>query len=60
MAKDALVSEELAGKFATEKDSAYLRWVRAEGLDVISAHYVPNLRTVELKAWARRGGWLES
>jgi oxalate decarboxylase/phosphoglucose isomerase-like protein (cupin superfamily) len=56
MAKDALVSDELAGKFATEKDSAYLRWVRQEGLDIISAHYVPNLRTVELKPWARRGG----
>src|SRR5271157_4813412 len=56
MAKDAIVSEELAKKFATEKDTPYLRWVRGEGLDVISAHYVRNLRTVELKPWARRGG----
>ena len=56
MAKEALVSDELAGKFATEKDSAYLRWVRAEGLDIISAQYVPNLRTVDLKPWPRRGG----
>src|ERR1700687_3952036 len=56
MAKDAVVSEELAKKFATEKDTPYLRWVRGEGLDVISAHYVRNLRTVELKPWARRGG----
>jgi oxalate decarboxylase/phosphoglucose isomerase-like protein (cupin superfamily) len=56
MAKDALVSDELASKFATEKDSAYTRWVRQEGLDIIGAHYVPNLRTVELKAWTRRGG----
>jgi hypothetical protein len=46
MAKDAIVSQELAEKFKTEKDSPYLRFVRAEGLDVISAH-VPNLRTVE-------------
>jgi len=30
--------------------------VRDEGLDIISAHYVRNLRTVELKPWARRGG----
>ena len=30
--------------------------MRAEGLDIISAHYVANLHTVELKAWARRGG----
>ena len=56
MAKDAIVSEELAKKFATEKDTPYLRWVRGEGLDIISAHYVRNLRTVELKPWARRGG----
>ena len=56
MAKDTLVSEELAKKFATEKDTPYTRWVRAEGLDIISSFYVPNLHTVELKPWARRGG----
>src|SRR6266446_4881679 len=56
MAKDAVVSEELAKKFSTEKDTPYLRWVRSEGLDIIGAHYVRNLRTVELKPWARRGG----
>src|ERR1700674_5244698 len=56
MAKSAIVSEELAKKFATEKDTPYTRWVRAEGLDIIGAHYVPNLHTVELKPWARRGG----
>ena len=56
MAKDAIVSEDMAKKFATEKDTPYLRWVRGEGLDIISAHYVPNLHTVELKPWARRGG----
>ena len=54
MAKDAIVSEDMARKFATEKDTPYLRWVRGEGLDIIAAHYVPNLRTVELKPWARR------
>src|SRR6202023_2094023 len=56
MAKDAIVSEELARKFATEKDTPYVRWMRAEGLDIIGAHYVRNLRTVELKPWPRRGG----
>ncbi len=56
MAKDAKVSDELAQKFATEKETPYERWVAAEGLDIISAHYVRNLRTVELKPWARRGG----
>jgi len=54
--KDALVSEVMAAKFATEKDTPYTRWVKAEGLDIIGAHFVPNLYTVELKPWARRGG----
>ncbi|MEA2992079.1 MAG: hypothetical protein QOD40_999 [Alphaproteobacteria bacterium] len=56
MAKDAAVSEELAKKFETEKDTPYGRWVGDQGLDIISAHYVRNLRTVELKPWPRRGG----
>src|SRR5256885_3026983 len=53
---DALVKDEFAAKFATEKDSPYTRWVAAEGLDIIAAHYVPDLRKVELRPWARRGG----
>jgi oxalate decarboxylase/phosphoglucose isomerase-like protein (cupin superfamily) len=57
MAKTAQVSEELAKKFSTEKESPYTRWVAKEGLDIISAHYVPNLHTVELKPWARREGF---
>ncbi|SNS94160.1 hypothetical protein SAMN06265795_1105 [Noviherbaspirillum humi] len=56
MTKNAIVSEDLAKKFATEKESPYTRWVAAEGLDIISAHYVPSLQTVDLKPWARRGG----
>ncbi len=56
MARDAIVPEEFAKKFATEKDTPYARWVRSEGLDIIGAHYVANLRTVALKPWARRGG----
>jgi mannose-6-phosphate isomerase-like protein (cupin superfamily) len=56
VSKNAIVSAELAQKFAAEKDTPYLRWVRGEGLDIISANYVPSLRTVELKPWARRGG----
>src|SRR5437588_865990 len=56
MAKNAVASEELASKFRTEKETHYTRWVKAEGLDIISAHYVRNLRTVDLKPWARRGG----
>jgi len=56
MAKDAIVSTELAQKFATEKETPYTRWVAAEGLDIIPGLYVRNLRTVPLKPWARRGG----
>ncbi len=54
--RDAIVSDELASKFATEKDTPYTRWVKSEGLDIIGAHYVPNLHTVDLKSWPRRGG----
>jgi oxalate decarboxylase/phosphoglucose isomerase-like protein (cupin superfamily) len=56
MAKTAIVSEELAQKFALEKETPYTRWVRDEGLDIISGMYVPNLHTVPLKPWRRRGG----
>jgi oxalate decarboxylase/phosphoglucose isomerase-like protein (cupin superfamily) len=56
MATTATVSDDLAQKFATERLTPYDRWVASEGLDVIPALYVPNLRTVELKPWARRGG----
>jgi len=56
MTKDAIVSEETAKKFAKEKESPYSLWVKAEGLDIIDATYVPDLYTVELKPWPRRGG----
>ena len=53
---DTVVADDLAQKFKSEKDTPYLRWVRGEGLDIIPAHYVRNLRSVALKPWARRGG----
>src|SRR5205823_13630752 len=56
MAKNALASEDLAKKFASEKETPYTRWIKNEGLEIIPALYVRNLRTVELKPWARRGG----
>ena len=56
MPKDALVSDDLAKKFAAEKETPYTKWVRAEGLDIISSFYVPDLHTVDLKPWASRGG----
>ena len=54
--KTATVSQEFASKFATEKETPYTRWVRDEGLEIISSFYVQNLHTVELKPWPRRGG----
>ena len=33
--RDAIVSDELANKFATEKETPYTRWVKGEGLDII-------------------------
>ena len=56
MSTSALVSDEFAKKFATEKETPYTRWVKSEGLDIIPSFFVPNLNTVELKPWARRGG----
>jgi hypothetical protein len=56
MAKDAIVSDDLARKFATEKETPYARWVKSEGIDIISSVYVRSLHTVELKPWPRRGG----
>lgn len=56
MAQQAMVSEEMAKKFATEKETPYTRWVKDEGLDIIDAMYVENLHFTELKPWARRGG----
>ena len=49
MNKDALVSNEIASKFAKEKATPYTRWVEAEGLDILNGLYVPDLNTVELK-----------
>ncbi len=54
--KNALVSDAVASKFATEKATPYTRWIEQEGLDILNSMYVPDLHTVELKPWARRGG----
>ena len=56
MTKDAIVDAAMAKKFETEKDSPYTRWVASEGLDIVAAHYIPDLNTVELRPWERRGG----
>ena len=38
-AKNAMVSDEFAKKFATEKETPYTRWIKSEGLDLISSTY---------------------
>ena len=35
--KNAAVSQDFAAKFAAEKETPYTRWVRGEGLDIISS-----------------------
>ena len=54
--KTAMVSDEMAKKFATEKETPYTRWVASQGLEIQSAIYQPNLHTLELNDWAARGG----
>lgn len=56
MTRAAMVSEKLAEKFKTEKETPYTRFIAAEGLDIIDGLYVPSLHDVALKPWARRGG----
>ena len=48
----AIVSDEMAKKFASEKETPYVRWVRDQGLEIIDSVYVKNLYNVELKPWA--------
>jgi hypothetical protein len=60
MYKSPVVSDELAQKFASEKDTPYERWVRSQGLDIKPAMYVRQLRTIALKPWAERGGMAEA
>ena len=56
MTKHAIVSDDTARKFAKEKVTAYTRWGKSEGLDIIDGIYVANLNAVELKPWPRRNG----
>ena len=52
----AVVSDKLAAKFRTEKETPYTRFIEGEGLDIVNGNYVPSLHEIELKPWARRGG----
>jgi len=52
MARTPNVSTKLAQKFATSKDTPYLRFVRRGGARIISDALCADLRTVERKAWA--------
>lgn len=52
----AVVSDKLADKFKTEKETPYTRFIANEGLEILNGNYVPSLHEVELKPWARRRG----
>ena len=54
--KTAQVSEEMAKKFATEKETPYTMWVKDQGLEIQSAIYQLDLHAVALKDWPARGG----
>ena len=52
----AVVSDKLAQKFKTEKETPYTRFIASEGLEIVNGNYVPSLHEVQVKPWARRGG----
>ena len=57
MAKgDASVSNELAQKFETEKDSPYTRWVAEQGLDIMRNATVPVRDRVTKFSYKGSGG----
>ncbi|MDA1185368.1 MAG: cupin domain-containing protein [Acidobacteria bacterium] len=56
VARSAVGSDDLATLFAAEQDTPYAAWVRAEGLEILGSRHIPDLHTVELKPWPRRGG----
>ena len=49
-------SEEMVARFKAETYSAYREWVLQEGLEIVDGHYIPNLKTMQLRPWKRRGG----
>src|SRR5690606_24336704 len=51
-----IVSESMAAKFQTEKETPYTRFIASEGLEIRNGNYVRSLHEIELKPWARRGG----
>lgn len=52
-----IASDEMVEKFKAENPSAYREWISQEGLSIIDGHYVPDLKTLELRPWKRRGGF---
>ncbi|MEV7680102.1 cupin domain-containing protein [Streptomyces sp. NPDC088341] len=37
--------------------TAYARWSRGQGIDIVPGFHIPDLRAVPLKPWARMGGY---
>lgn len=43
-------------EFLNDKYDAYQRWIKAEGIPVISGSYVQDVRSLQLGQWERKGG----
>ncbi|QXE33678.1 cupin domain-containing protein [Streptomyces sp. GMY02] len=41
---------------ASAPPTAYARWSRGQGIDIVPGFHIPDLREVPLKPWARTGG----
>jgi quercetin dioxygenase-like cupin family protein len=42
-------------QFMMDKYNAYRRWIESEGIPIVGGSYVPDVRTLELGEWKRRG-----
>ena len=43
-------------QFMGDRYGAYRQWIESEGIPVLSGSYVPDIRSMELGEWKRRGG----
>lgn len=43
-------------QFMMDRYDPYRRWLNSEGIPIISGSYVPDVKTVELADWKRKGG----
>ena len=43
-------------QFMADRYGAYRKWIQSEGIPIVSGSHVKDVRTLELGAWARKGG----